>query len=297
MLPEITQFGKWLRRKSPHASTHVHYTNDLKLFFAWADVPPQDITPRDIDCYIEHCQERGLAVATINRRLWAIHGLYRFLATHADADTSPPNPMLPDYHRLRQGRQLPRDAHDEDVVRLFAAIEKPRDRAMYLLMLRCGLRVGKVRDPSLQDLYLHPAYGSLPRLWLNGKGRAQRVAYVSHQALDALNAWLQVRPDVESQAVFVNRFGNRFAINGIEVQLGRYCRKAGVWITCHQLRHSFARHMTDARMPVTSIQRLLGHVRLSTTQLYLHVSDPKVQGDYEDAIEQVIERLSLDGDQ
>jgi site-specific recombinase XerD len=166
---------------------------------------------------------------------------------------------------------------------------------MYLLMLRCGLRVGEVHSLSLNDLYLHPAYGALARLWLNGKRSTQRVVYVSHQALDALNAWLEVRPQVETQAVFVNRFGDRIARNGIEVLLGRYCRKAGVWITCHQLRHTFGRHMTDAGMPVTSVQRLLGHARLSTTQLYLHVSDPKVQADYEAAIEQVVQHLSLDG--
>jgi site-specific recombinase XerD len=295
MLPEIVQFGKWLRRKSPHASTHSDYTKDLRLFFTWADKPPDAITPRDIDRYIEHCQEMDLATATINRRLWAIQGFYRFLGVHAGADHAPLNPILPDYHFLRKGRQLPRNARDEDIVRLFAAIEKPRDRAMYLLMLRCGLRVGEVQRLSLHDLYLHPQHGGFPRLWLNGKRSTQRVVYVSHQALDALNAWLDVRPEVKTQAVFVNRFGDRIARNGIEVLLGRYCRKAGVWITCHQLGHSFGRHMTDAGMPATSIQRLLGHTRLSTTQLYLHVSDPKVQADYESAIERVIERLSLDG--
>jgi site-specific recombinase XerD len=302
MLPEITQFGKWLRRKNPQASTHLDYTKDLRLFFTWASKPPDAITPRDVDAYIEHCLEKNLATATINRRLWAIHGLYRFLGTHADVGDVPSNPILLEYHLLRSGRQLPRDARDEDVARLFAQIEKPRDRAMYLLMLRCGLRVGEVQALSLSDLYLHPAYGgpstrsgrALPRLWLNGKRSKQRVVYISHQALDALNTWLEVRPQVETGAVFVNRFGDRIARNGIEVLLGRYCCKAGVWITCHELRHCFGRHMTDAGMPVTSTQRLLGHARLSTTQLYLHVSDPKVQGDYEDAIEQVIERLSLE---
>jgi site-specific recombinase XerD len=295
MLPEITQFRKWLRRKNPQASTHLDYTKDLRLFFSWADKPPDAITLHDIDRYIEHCLEKDLATATINRRLWAIHGLYRFLGTHADAGNVPPNPILPEYHLLRTGRPLPRDACDEDVERLFAVIEKPRDRAMYMLMLRCGLRVGEVRALSLQDLYLHPTYSGLPRLWLNGKRSKQRVVYVSHQALDALNAWLEVRLEVETQAVFVNRFGNHIARNGIEVLLGRYCRKAGVCITCHQLRHTFGRHMTDAGMPVTSVQRLLGHARLSTTQLYLHVSDPKVQADYEAAIEQVVQHLSLDG--
>jgi site-specific recombinase XerC len=154
MLPQIAQFGKWLRRKSPHASTHLDYTNDLRLFFAWAGVPPDRVTPHDVDRYVEHCQEHGLAVATINRRLWALHGLYRFLAVQSG--NAPPSPVLPDHHLIRRGRQLPRDARDEDLARLFAVIEKPRDRAMYLLMVRCGLRVGEVQRLSLGDLYLHP---------------------------------------------------------------------------------------------------------------------------------------------
>ena len=73
MLPEIAQFGKWLRRKSPQASTHVHYTNDLRLFFAWTGKPPSAITLHDVDAYIEHCRGLGHAMATINRRLAAIH--------------------------------------------------------------------------------------------------------------------------------------------------------------------------------------------------------------------------------
>jgi site-specific recombinase XerD len=68
-----------------------------------------------------------------------------------------------------------------------------------------------------------------------------------------------------------------------------------VWITCHQFRHTFGRHLTEARVPVTSIQRLLGHVRLGTTEVYLHISDQQVQVDYEAALIQITSRLTLDG--
>lgn len=136
---------------------------------------------------------------------------------------------------------------------------------------------------------------ALPRLWIHGKGSVERIAYVSPHALKALHAWLDERPTVATDAVFLNRFGDRLAINGIQVQLSRYCRKAGVHITCHQLRHSFGRLMTDAGMPITSTQRLLGHARLSTTQLYAHTSDQKVQADYESAIARVVDQLSPEG--
>lgn len=293
MLPEIERFNKWLRRRSPHATTHVHYTNDLELFFAWAGKSPTAVTLHDVDAYIEHCQTLGHAVATVNRRLAAIRSFYSFLDIEADA--APPNPVLPKRHFIRQGQRLPRDAEDADLERLFTVVDSPRDHAMFLLMLRCGLRVAEVRNLSLGDLYLQPTPASLPRLWLHGKNGSQRVAYLSSQALAALQAWLAIRPVVEDQAVFLSRLGRRPTVTAIQLRLMRYCRQAGVWITCHQLRHTFARHLVEAGMPVTSIQRLLGHVRLRTTQTYLHISDRQVQADYEAAMAQIARRFSPEG--
>ena len=293
MLPEVTHFCKWLRRRSPHATTPVHYASDLTLFFDWVDKPPGAISLRDIDAYIEHCQSLGHAVATVNRRLAAIRSFYTFLAL--ELDDPPDNPVLPKRHFIRQGQRLPRDVEDADLICLFAVIDAPRDRAMFLLMLRCGLRVGEVRALSLGDLYIRPTDGQLPRLWVSGKNDAHRVVYISSQARSALHTWLEVRPNVESQAVFLNRFGRRLTVTGIQDRLAHYCREAGVWITCHQLRHTFARHLVEAGMPVTSIQKLLGHVRLRTTQVYLHISDPQVQADYQAALVQLTQRLALEG--
>lgn len=156
MLPEITQFGKWLRRRNPQASTHVHYCNDLKLFFSWADKPPDAITLHDVDRYIDRCQQAGHATATINRRLTAIGTFYRFL--NRVADDAPSNPILPDHHFVRRGVHLPRDARDDDIECLFAVVHSTRDRAIYQLMIRCGLRVGEIRRLSMGDLYLHPQH-------------------------------------------------------------------------------------------------------------------------------------------
>jgi integrase/recombinase XerD len=74
------------------------------------------------------------------------------------------------------------------------------------------------------------------------------------------------------------------SVTAIQLRLMHYCREAGVWITCHQLRHTFGRHLVEAGMPVTSIQRLMGHARIRTTQIYLHISDHKLQTDYEAAM-------------
>jgi site-specific recombinase XerD len=293
MLPEIEGFQKWLRRRSPDTSTHVHYTSDVKLFFAGTDKSLAEITVHDVDAYIDRSQENGHATATVNRRLAALRTFYHFL--EIELEDPPPNPVLPKYHYIRVGQRLPRDVQDREIEQLFEVIRSPRDRAMFLLMVRCGLRVGEVRRLSMDDLYLDPAMGSLPRLWLCGKGGKERVVYLSEHPLSGLRNWLALRPKVMAQAVFLNRFGRRLTVTGIQDRLASYCHKAGIWITCHQLRHTFGRHLTEARVPVTSIQRLLGHARLRTTEVYLHVADSQVQADYETAMQEVIRRLPLEG--
>ena len=251
-----------------------------------------DVKVQDIDHFIERCQQGGYALNTINRRLAALRSFYHFLAV--EAENAPKNPVNPRRHFIRIGQQLPRDIQDPLVEKLFAVITGPRDRAIFLIMLRCGLRVGEVRRLSLKDLYLEPAFGSLPRLWLHGKGGSQRVVYLSAQPLAALQVWLEIRPKTQDEAVFLNRFGHRMSVTAIQKRLGVYCRQAGIWVTCHQLRHTFGRHLTEARTPVTTIQKLLGHARLRTTELYLHISDSQVQEDYEAAIAEITRTLPLE---
>ena len=291
MLSEIEQFQKWLRRRAPHSSTHIHYASDLELFFNISAKSVGNVTMQDMDEFIEQSQKKGHATATINRRVAALCSFYRFLAMMSD--DAPANPVRPRRHFIHQGKRLPRDVRDEDLARVFAVVDSRRDRAMFLLMLRCGLRVGEVRNLSMNDLYLYSVSGSLPRLWLHGKGDKERVVYLSSQAITALEAWLEIRPNGSEQAVFVNRSGKRLTVTGIQLQLAMYCQRAGVWITCHQLRHTFGRHMVEARVPVTTIQKLMGHARIRTTETYLHISDQQVQADYEAAMEQIMERLSL----
>jgi site-specific recombinase XerC len=207
--------------------------------------------------------------------------------------------VLPKRHFVNQGRRLPRDMQDADIAQLFAVVESVRDRAMYLLMLRCGLRVQEVHNLSMTDLYLQPTPGSLPRLRLHGKNDSERVVYLSAQALAALQAWLEVRLGAEGvidkEAAFTGRLGHRLSVRMIQHGLICYCRQAGVSVSCHQLRHTYGRHLVEAGMRVTSIQRLLGHSRIRTTQVYLHISDRQVQDDYEAAMVEIDRRLFPEG--
>jgi integrase/recombinase XerC len=300
MVSEMSRFDKWLQRRSPHACTHIHYIGDLELFFAWAGKPFPAITIRDVDAYIAHCQHvLGNSPGTVNRKLTALRSFYSFL--DLELDDAPPNPVIPKRHFVRRGEQLPRVPKEADVQRLFAAIEAAgdvRDRAMFLAMHACGLRVSEVRKLSMADLVLRPGFGSLPRLLVHGKRNKQRCAYLSAEMVAALRAWLDVRAakpasqrDEIGDPLFLNRYGGRFTVTGIQLRLHTHCRAAGVWITCHQLRHAFASGMLQAGMRLASIQRLLGHASLRTTQVYLHISDPQVQDDYEAAMVEIDRRL------
>lgn len=291
MLSELVRFRNWLHRRSPAASTPRHYAHDLQRFFAWCDKPPDAVTVRDIDAFIQHSQALGHAVATINRRLAALRAFYAFLDLTTDA--APDCPVIPRRHFIHQGGCLPRDLQDEDVARLFAVIDSARDRAMFLLMLRCGLRVSEVHALSAPDLFLDPRRGALPRLWITGKGGQQRVVYLSPQALGVLQAWLAVRPAAADPAVFLSRRGQRLSVRAIQECFARYARLANVAASYHQLRHTFTRHLLEAGMPVTSIQKLLGHRRLRTTQVYLHISDRQLQADYQAAMTLIAQRLAL----
>ncbi len=127
MLSEIQEFQQWLRRKSPNASTHRHYANDVKLFFEWFGGLPHNVTVLDIDHFIEYSQSQGHAIATVNRRLAAIRTFYNFLSFNLDEP--PENPVHPWRHYINRSLRLPRDVQDEQISILFAAIRKPRDYA------------------------------------------------------------------------------------------------------------------------------------------------------------------------
>ncbi len=280
MYPELTQFKNWLKCQYSTSIASVHYTSDLALFFSFVKKPPSVISPQDVSCYIANSQQKGHSHSTINRRLSAIKTFYYFLSITCD---SPPACPVLQRHRLRKSHLLPRDVKDSDVENLFAHIHNPRDKAIFLLMLECGLRVGEVHNLSLDDLHFeNPSHAII-----NGKGGRQRIVYLSPPAQDALQCWLTSRPVTKDRAVFISEHGKRLTVSGIQYLLREYCAKANVQVTAHQLRHTFGRRMTEAKLPITSLQSLLGHKHVRTTQIYVHLSNSHLKAEYEKAVLQL----------
>jgi site-specific recombinase XerD len=281
MLSQIEEFVNWVHRRNAQARTWRDYRGDLTQFAAVVgDCDPATVTFREIDRFIACQREKGCKPATVNRRLAAILAFYAFLA---DEDSDLVCPIIPRRHYLREPQRLPRPVQEESLWAFFTAIEtqtafRTRDRAMFLLMLRCGLRIGEVAGLLLADLFLDEPH---PRLLVRGKGSRERVVYLSRQAEAALRLHLAERPTTaESNFVFLSYQLRGMSTTAIHYRLVHYRELAEVHLTAHRLRHSFANDLLSAGTPVTSIQQLLGHRWLETTQIYVTANDQQVAADY-----------------
>ena len=282
MLAEIERFVNWVRRRSPEARTWKDYGYDLHFFVqVVGDRPPNEVTFRDIDQFVALQSERGFKPSTINRRLASVIALYGFLSIE---DSQLVCPVIFRRHHLREPQRLPRPVQEEDLKRFFAAIEDRRDRAMFLLMLRCGLRIAEVASLQLADLYLEEEY---PRLVTRGKGSRERGVYLSKQAEQALREYLLERPTAKSDTVFLSYLQEGLSTTAIHKRLLKYRALAGIQITAHRLRHSFANDMLNADAPITSIQKLMGHRWIESTQTYVLANDKQVCADYYAACEKL----------
>jgi site-specific recombinase XerD len=275
MLSEIERFVNWVRRRSPEAHTWQDYRCDLLFFLSTVgDRPPNAITFQDVDRFILTQSEKGFKPATINRRLASITALYAFLMPEDDELACPVHPRR---HHLREPVRLPRPVQEDDLREFFAVVDNLRDLAIFTLMLRCGLRISEVAKLELSDLYLSE---EMPRMLVRGKGARQRVAYLSSQAARMLLEYLAARPTATCEHVFLSYQMKGLTTHSIHMRLLHYRELAGLTLTAHRLRHSFANDLLNAEMPITSIQKLMGHRWIETTQTYVQANDKQVQADF-----------------
>ncbi len=280
MFNEIDRFVNWMRRRNREADTAKSYRYHLLKFTQIVgDGSPADVTLHDIDTFIEFQADRGLKSCSINRSLTAITSFYRFLG---DEDPTLECPVLRHRHWLRDHQRLPRAVSKGEVEKLFAVIDDERDRVIFLLMLRSGLRISEVTKLKLRDLFLDERP---PRLHIHGKNSKERAVYLSAETVKALNRYLAQRPKVVNELVFLTYAHEGIGVRGIQKRLQQYRQVAGVELTAHQLRHNFANNLVLADVPVTSIQKLLGHVWVGTTQNYIAANDSKVKADFVKAAE------------
>lgn len=279
------------RNSSP--LTLKSYSEDLESLLAYFTevhhrVPSvEEVTVGQLREYVAYLHECGYAKTTIARRLACLRSFFRYCRREKLTDANPAQAL----RTPRTGRKLPNFLSNEQVTQL---LETPpsatpaglRDRAILELFYSSGLRVAELVGLNLSDW---DQDGSVLRVL--GKGRKERVAPIGRFADEAMRAWVAVRQPAsdaspeDRDAIFLNRFGGRITTRSVARMLDKHLKVAGLSSKSspHTLRHTFATHLLDGGADLRSVQELLGHKSLTTTQIYTHVSTRRMRETYEQA--------------
>lgn len=291
MHSEIAQFLRYLAvEKNASPLTIKSYREDLidladYLVEALGQgIRPNAVTPRDLRGYAAALHDAGYARTSIARKLASLRSFYRYAQRQQMADSNPAKPL----RNPRGQRKLPHFLSNDEVGRLLLApaSHEPlglRDRAILETVYSGGLRVSEV--VGLNDGDLDFAEG-IARI--RGKGRKERLSPLGKYAIEALQAYLPQRTLAADEAtgraapVFVNRFGKRLTTRSVGRMLEKYIQLTGLdtRTSPHTLRHSFATHLLDCGADIRSVQELLGHKSLVTTQIYTHLSTANLREVY-----------------
>lgn len=269
------------------------YREDLTTLIEYLDeacgrtVKPAEITPLDLRGYVSALHEAGYAKSSVARRLASMRSFFRFAQREGLVDGNPAKPL----RNPRPDRNLPHFLTTDDIGRLFQTppADDPlgmRDRAILEVMYSGGLRVSETVGINDEDLDFK---AGLVRI--RGKGKRERLAPLGSFSVRAAEQWLAARvlssrePQDGQAPVFVNKFGCRLTTRSVARMLEKHLKVAGLdsRTTPHTLRHSFATHLLDRGADIRSVQELLGHKSLVTTQIYTHVSTAGLRAAYEKA--------------
>lgn len=283
----LINFRRFLKRRNCAKGTVKNYMNSLKNFAIWIDLPIEDVTNQHILEYIDYLLDKRLRAKTINNNLDSIRGFYNYLQNEENAVNS--NPVKKGYC-LRLGRPLPKHLRDEQAQEIFKFIKSVRDRTIFMLMLRCGLRVEEVVNLTLNAIDFKR--GQI--LIFQGKGAKGRIVYFSQDTYDALLAYMKIRKSSKIQNLFLVEKGiykgKAISVRGIQKRIEYYSKKSGIKVSCHHLRHTMATQLLNAGADLVTIQDILGHNKITTTQRYCKVSNLRVQRDYYKAMDYVLQR-------
>lgn len=286
----IDRYRRALKRRNCSLHTVKNYMNIVGHFTGWLKVPPAEVTRRDMAAYVDRLLRKRLKPKTITCHLQAIRLFFDYLIDEEGIRIDNPVARV----SIRLPKPLPRHLKDDQIGVLFAVITDPRDRAMFMLMLRCGLRVEEVARLTVDAIDCRRRQIFV----FNGKGGKDRVVYLSEDARTALDAYLKRRLSKANSLFLVQKGpmkGSPISVRGIQKRIEHYARRSRVKVSCHQLRHTMATQLLNADAALVTIQDLLGHGQITTTQRYCRVADLKVQRDYYKAIEVVLQRTQVRG--
>jgi site-specific recombinase XerD len=249
----------------------------------------EEIERSDVEGYVEHEQDRGLKLSTVKTRLATVKAFLRFMAEKGVIGQE----VFPWRLKIKVPDTLPRAMDAEDVERLLAAPGTERDRAMVLLLLRTGMRIGELLRTRMVDVNLAEQKILIYEAQKNHMGR---VVYFSDDAKAALERWIEKR-DNSQPILFYSPKGGVLSYAAARVRFVKCVARAGLsqkGSTLHSLRHTFATDLLNAGMPLEVLEKLLGHRSLEVTRRYARLKDKTREEEYFKAMA-IIERGQKDG--
>lgn len=229
----------------------------------------------DIEAFVQFEQDRGMSAATLSTRLVSLYAFMRFLA---DEGVMSPELLKRKIH-IKLPIKLPKSIEADDEDRILAQIDKVRDRAMILLLLRTGMRIGELLKTKMQDISLEE---QLIRIYESEKTGTGRVVYFSNDAAQALYHWLMER-DYWKKHLFHGPRDKAISYEAARATFKKYVDKAGLshkGITLHCLRHTYATRLLNAGMRIEVLRDLLGHHNLEQTRRYANLTDKTRKAQY-----------------
>ncbi len=293
MRPAIDRFLRFLEvERNAAPLTIKSYREDLSSLDGYLndcfgrETEPREISPVDLRGYVSALHDAGYAKTSVARRLASLRTFFKFAQREGLADSNPAKPL----RNPRPDRKLPHFLSTEEIGKLLEAPSATaalglRDRSILETMYSAGLRVSECVGLNEGDVNLAEGV-----LLIRGKGRRERLAPIGSFALKALKRWLAERKlkkgtEGPLSPVYVNKFGTRLTTRSVGRLLEKYLKESGLDLRTspHTLRHSFATHLLDRGADIRSVQELLGHKSLVTTQIYTHLSTAGLRAVYEKA--------------
>ncbi len=269
-LNDYLDYLRTIKHYSP--ATIASYQRDLTDFIRYlSDQEITDITQasiHNIRAYIASCHRKGLAESSMQRLLSSLRGFYKHLIKNNKIGANP----AADVRAPKGAKKLPKVLDVDQVDRLLSGTPSSplemRDHAMMELMYSSGLRLSELVNLDLVDVDLQAG-----QLKIIGKGNKTRYLPIGQQAREALSGWLNLRENIANEgeaAVFINHRGSRLSQRAVQKRMREQAQKTalGVHVHPHMLRHSFASHLLESSGDLRSVQELLGHANISTTQVY-----------------------------
>jgi integrase/recombinase XerD len=256
----------------------------LSVFAESGNTVLEQLSREDIEAFVEALQDRGLKPTTVNTRLRSVYAFVRYLILeYRGFDWE----LMERKVKLKLPDRLPRAIDAQHLEQLLVVIDNPRDRALILILLRTGMRIGELLNCKVDDVDLAE---QKILIYQSDKTSVGRAVYYSDDAHQALLAWLRARDPLKQQ-LFYGRGANPLCYEAARSMFNKYLQKAGLQYngyTLHSLRHTFATDLLNARMPLECLRVLLGHSHLEITRRYARLSDKTREEEYFAAMDRIL---------